>query len=138
MRDFLPVFAIAFGAAGLAACLFVVFLARRAAAAGADPGVIPDSELNRNIDIARYKPTPDPVLFLDKDLPRHPFKIGGGGVFCSTCLINTQLKRQTGPVFIHDHACTASGEEWKIVICRDGGRVEYFISLDHPHLRRGR
>lgn len=103
----------------------------------ARPVPIRPTELNKGIDISRYKPTDDPILFLDKALPDHPFKIGEGGVFCSVCLINQQLKLPNGRITVHDHSCTVIRKDWKIVICRGGGRAEYFISLDRPFLKQG-
>lgn len=136
MRALVPVLAIAGGAAGLLACL-IAFLRSRGRGE-ADSGTIPRTGLNRDIDVARYKPTSDPILFLEKELPDHPFKIGDGGILCSICLINSRLKLPSGAITIHEHACTVIRKEWKIVICREAGQAEYFISLDRTHLRKGR
>lgn len=131
-----PLLAILSGAFGIMACVIVCLKVLWPASADSAP-ILP-TELNKEMDIARYKATDDAILFLAKTLPDHPFKIGDGGVFCSVCLINQQLKLPTGLITIHDHACTVIRKDWKIVICRDGGRVEYFISLDRPFLKRGR
>ncbi len=130
-----PLLALIVGVAGLAACAVAGLIALWPASAASVP--IPRTELNRDIDITRYKATDDSILFLAKTLPDHPFKIGDGGVFCSVCLINQQLKLPTGLITVHDHACTVIRKDWKILICRDVGRVEYFISLDRPYLKRG-
>jgi len=132
----LPIIAICVGAAGLAACLIACLKALWPASTA--PAPIRRTHLNKEIDLSRYKATEDSILFLAKALPDHPFKIGDGGVLCSVCLINTQLKLPTGPVTIHDHSCTVIRKEWKIVICRDGGNAAYFISLDRPYFKRGR
>lgn len=131
----LSILAISIGAAGLLACLIIGLKALWPASAA--PASIRPTDLNREIDIVRYKATDDSILFLDKILPDHPFKIGNGGVFCSVCLINNQMKPSTGRITIHDHACTVIRKNWKIVICREGGSVEYFISLDRPFLKPG-
>lgn len=134
----IPVIAIGFGSAGLLACALAFLRMRSARGRNPDPGTILPSDLNKGLDLARYKPTGNPLVNLDKELPDHPFKFGDGGVFCGVCLINTNLKRQTVPVLIHTHACTVIRKEWKIAICREGFRVEYFVSLDKAHLRAQR
>lgn len=122
-------------AAAIGGVAFLLAKLRKGARSGPR---IPSSDLNKDIDLARYRPTPDPILFLDGDLPDHPFKVGDGGIFCSVCLINTRLKSPADPVTIHEHACTVIRKDWKIVICRDGIRAEYYISLGSAHLKKGR
>lgn len=132
----IPILAIGLGGAGLLACLAALLRLRPQAARPAAPGGVEATDLNKDLDLRSYKATGNPIIRLHKDLPDHPFRLGDGGVFCGVCLINTNLRRQTVPVLIHTHACTVIRKEWKIAICREGTRVEYFVSLDQAHLRK--
>ena len=132
----IPILAIALGSVGLLVCAILFLGLRTKAPKTRDTESVPPTDLNKEIDLPRYKATGNPILHLDKGLPDHPFKIGDGGVFCSVCLINTNLKRQTEPVMIHSHECPVIRKVWKIMICRDGDRAEYFVSLDRAHLKR--
>jgi hypothetical protein len=131
-----PIIAIFSAALGLLVCLFLYWRFREPIPRALGAAGIRPSDLNKEIDLDRYQSTSNPILFLDKAIEEHPFKIGDGGVFCQVCLINTQLKPQTGPVLIHSQDCTAIRKEWRIAICRDAGMVEYFISQGKAHFRK--
>jgi hypothetical protein len=132
----IPLLAIGLGCAGLLACALALLRFRPSSAR--DTAAVTPSKLNKDLDLARYKATGNPIIHLEKDLPDHPFKVGDGGVFCGVCLINTNLKRQTVPVLVHTHDCTVIRKEWKIAICRIGSEVEYFVSLGNAHLSKQR
>ncbi len=132
----IPILTLSLGTVGLLVCGFLVLGMRtRDTRPTPSDDVIP-SQLNKAINLARYKTTDNSIVHLDRGLPDHPFKLGDGGVFCSVCLINTNMKRQTEPVRMHSHVCTVIRKDWKILVCRAGGQAEYFISLDRAHFKR--
>ena len=131
---YMPYLIIAIGALGLCLCGFLVYLARES---GKGAREIKKSPINQNVDLKKYFPTPHPEIFIDRELPDHPFRLVKNGIFCGVCLITSEFKHSDNPSLVHTHYCTVIRKEWKIMICKDAILSEYYISLGKAHFKRG-
>lgn len=128
----LPVIAILFGAAGLVVCA-ALFL--RCGKRPVPVVVIRETRLNREINLQAYWPTPAPSIFVERNLLTHPFRVQKNGVFCGDCLFVNSLRAERNAMSMHQHACTVSSKDWKILVCADGIESDYYISLNRYHFR---
>ena len=119
--------------AGLLLCGIAFFRSRERPAPVPD---VPANALNKDVDLAQYRPTDQSSVFAHKSLPSHPFKVGKGGIFCGVCLITSTYRHSSNPVQVHTHLCTVIRKDWKIMVCRDEWNTEYFISEDIAFFRK--